>query len=476
MKLIFERSVSGRRTFQMPMSSFPRKELPKELARQTPPRLPEMSEVAISRHYTQLAKQAFGVNNGFYPLGSCTMKYNPRINEAVAALTGFTKIHPLQPQETVRGCHEVLDTARELLCEITGMDDMTFQPAAGAHGEFAGLLLIKKYHESRGDTKRTRVLVPDSAHGTNPASASMVGYTVTHIPSDSEGCVDLEALRSALDDTVAGLMLTNPNTVGIFDRNILEITRLVHDAGGLNYYDGANLNAIMGWVRPGDMGFDVIHLNLHKTFSTPHGGGGPGSGPVGCKNILKEFLPASYMGERIKKGEKPRSFGQVRSFYGNFLVVVRALTYILTLGKEGLPQASGMAVLNANYMMSKLKHAYPLAYDRICMHEFVLTLEKIKKETGVSALDVAKCLLDHGIHPPTMYFPLVVNEALMVEPTETENRETLDAAVEAFLKIKRQIEDNPQSLRGYPVTTPISRPDEVNAARNPVVRYDFSQA
>ena len=475
MKLLFERSVPGRRTHQMPKSSFPKRELPQAFARAEKPRLPEMSEVAIGRHYTELAKQTFGVNNGFYPLGSCTMKYNPRINEAVAALPGFAKMHPLQPKETVSGCQEVLDTARSLLCEITGMDDMTFQPAAGAHGEYVGLLLMKQYHHSRGDYKRVRVLVPDSAHGTNPASAAMVGFTVTHIPSDSQGCVDLDALKDALDDTVAGLMLTNPNTVGIFDPNILEITRLVHEAGGLNYYDGANLNAIMGWVRPGDMGFDVIHLNLHKTFSTPHGGGGPGAGPVGCKKLLSAFLPMSHMGSRIWEGEKPQSVGQVRAFYGNFLVVVRALTYILTLGKEGIPQASGMAVLNANYLMNKVKDSFPVAYDRICMHEFVLTLENIKKETGVGALDVAKCLLDYGMHPPTMYFPLVVKEALMVEPTETENRETLDEAAEVFLTIRDMIKNDPDRLHRCPLTTPIGRPDEVAAARNPRVRYQFPE-
>lgn len=473
MKLIFERSVSGRRTHLTPKSTFPSKELPQALARAKQPKLPEMSEVAISRHYTQLAKQTFGVNNGFYPLGSCTMKYNPRVNEAVAALPGFARMHPLQPKATVSGCREVLDTARAHLCEITGMDDMTFQPAAGAHGEYVGLLLMKQYHQSRGDHKRTRVLIPDSAHGTNPASASMVGFTVTHIPSDVEGCVDLKALKAALDDTVAGLMLTNPNTVGIFDPNILDITRLVHDAGGLNYYDGANLNAIMGWVRPGDMGFDVIHLNLHKTFSTPHGGGGPGAGPVGCKKLLSGFLPMSHMGSRIWEGEKPDSVGQVRAFYGNFLVVVRALTYILTLGKEGIPQASGMAVLNANYLMHKVKDAFPLAYDRICMHEFVLTLESVRKETGVSALDVAKCLLDYGMHPPTMYFPLVVKEALMVEPTETENRETLDEAAEVLLAIREMTKTQPEKLHLCPNTTPIGRPDEVGAARNPRVRYQF---
>ena len=469
MKLIFERSVQGRRTFQMPASTFPKKELPDHLKRKAAPRLPEMSEVAISRHYTTLSKQAFGVNSGFYPLGSCTMKWNPRINEAVAALPGFARMHPLQPRETAEGCHEVLDKAREVLCEITGMDDMTFQPAAGAHGEYVGLLLMKKYHEKRGDMQRTRVLIPDSAHGTNPASASMVGFTVTTIKSDENGCVDLDALKASLDDTVAGLMLTNPNTMGIFDPNILEITRLVHDAGGVNYYDGANLNAIMGWVRPGDMGFDIVHLNLHKTFSTPHGGGGPGAGPVGCKAFLSPFMPKSQMGME----ETPDSVGQVRAFYGNFLVVARALTYALTLGKEGVPMTSGMAVLNANYLMRKIEPNFPPYYNRICMHEFVISLEKIKKETGVGALDVAKCLLDYGMHPPTMYFPLNVPEALMIEPTETENRETLDEAAQAFNEIFEQIKKDPDSLHDCPKTTPISRPDEVGAARNPVVRYQF---
>ncbi len=469
MKLIFEKSASGRKTSCLPKprpSIYP---VPEELRRSSPPRLPELSEVEISRHYTSLAKQAFGVNSGFYPLGSCTMKYNPRVNEAAAALPGFARVHPLQPEVTVQGCREVMNQAKKMLCEITGMDDMTFQPAAGAHGEYTGLLLIKKYHELRGDLKRVRMLIPDSAHGTNPASAAMVGFTVTTIPSDKEGCVDIQALKASLDDTIAGLMLTNPNTVGIFDPNILEITRLVHESGGLNYYDGANLNAIMGWVRPGDMGFDVVHLNLHKTFSTPHGGGGPGSGPVGCKKPLADYLPQSSMGELTKTN----SFGQVRAFYGNFLVVVRALTYILTLGREGIPQASGTAVLNANYLMSRIKGHFQPAYDRICMHEFVLTLEEVKKKFGVSALDVAKCLLDHGMHPPTMYFPLIVHEALMVEPTETESRETLDEAAEAFFEIERMIGQDPEKLHQCPLTTPIGRPDEVNAARNPKVRYDF---
>lgn len=470
MKLIFERSRPGRRTYLMPKADVPETPFPESLKRGTPPRLPELSEVAISRHYTQLAKQAFGVNSGFYPLGSCTMKYNPRVNEAVAALPGFARVHPLQPKKTVEGCVEALDKAGELLGQITGMDAMSFQPAAGAHGEFLGLLLIKKYHDERGDLKRTRILVPDSAHGTNPASAAMVGFTVTHIPSDENGCVDVKALESKLDDTVAGLMLTNPNTLGLFDPNILTITELVHKAGGLNYYDGANLNAIMGWVRPGDMGFDVVHLNLHKTFSTPHGGGGPGSGPVGCKDFLASYLPVSFLGEE----NKPQSVGQIRAFYGNFGIVIRALTYILTLGKQGIRDASGMAVLNANYLMRKIEPSFPPAYNRICMHEFVLSLEKAKRENGVSALDVAKCLLDYGMHPPTMYFPLNVKEALMVEPTETENREALDEAAAVFHKIKETIDTTPEQLHLCPRTTPIGRPDEVGAARNPRVRYVFS--
>ena len=437
--------------------------------------LPEMSETQLSRHYTELAKKTHGVNDGFYPLGSCTMKYNPKINEDMAALPGFTEIHPLQPAHTVQGCMEVMKLAEKYLCEITGMSRMTFQPAAGAHGEFTGLLLMKAYHVSRGDTKRTKIIVPDSAHGTNPASAAMAGYSVVSIPSSEDGCVDIEKLKEAAGDDIAGLMLTNPNTVGLFDKNILEITRIVHDCGGLCYYDGANLNAVMGVVRPGDMGFDVIHLNLHKTFSTPHGGGGPGSGPVGCKENLAEFLPSVLVeGDQELTFVKPEnSIGEVKNFYGNFLVVVRALTYILTLGREGLLEASQNAVLNANYMMHKLKDLYTIACDEVCMHEFVMSLADLKKQTGVSAMDIAKGLLDHGIHPPTMYFPLIVHEALMVEPTETESRETLDEAIEVFHKIYQEALDNPQSLHSAPHNTPIGRPDEVTAARKPVLRYSW---
>ena len=471
MNLIFEVSHPGHHVSLLPKCDVPATSLPEEYQRGNAPQLPEMAETDISRHYTKLARRAHGVNSGFYPLGSCTMKYNPRINDEIAALPGFANIHPLQPRETAQGCLEVMVTAEKHLCEITGMDRMTFQPAAGAHGEFTGVLLIKAYHQSRGDAKRTKLIVPDSAHGTNPATGAMAGYSVVSIPSGPDGCVDLNALRAAVGEDTAGLMLTNPNTLGLFDKNILDITRIVHEAGGLCYYDGANLNAIMGVVRPGDMGFDVVHLNLHKTFSTPHGGGGPGSGPVGCKAFLAPFLPASALGET----PGPQSIGQVKAFYGNFLIVVRALTYILTLGREGIREASENAVLNANYMMNRLKDTYDLAYDHTCMHEFVLTLENLKKETGVSALDVAKALLDKGMHPPTMYFPLIVHEALMIEPTETESRETLEEGIAALKEIAQRAKDDPESLHLCPVTTPIGRPDEVAAARNPKLRYIFSE-
>ncbi len=464
MKLIFEKSVPGRGMEYLPECDVEEVSLPESLARTTAPKLPELSETDISRHYTELNKRVHGVNCGFYPLGSCTMKYNPRIDEEMAALPGFTGVHPLAPKHTTQGCQEVLDTARELLCEITGMDDMTFQPAAGAHGEFTGVLLIKQYHTARGDGKRTKIIVPDSAHGTNPATAAMCGYTIVNIPSAPNGCVDLEDLKNVLGDDTAGLMLTNPNTVGIFDENILEITRLVHEAGGLCYYDGANLNAVMGVVRPGDMGFDCIHLNLHKTFATPHGGGGPGSGAVGCKAHLAQFLPKSATmdcGEHI----------QVRSFAGNFLVVVKAMTYILSLGKRGIPEAAQNAVLNANYLQAKIKGTFEPAFDRICMHEFVLDLSKFKKETGVSALDVAKTLIDNGMHPPTMYFPLIVHEALMLEPTETESKDTLDWAADIFRKLYDLGHSDPEYMHNSPHNAQIGRPDEVRAARNPVLRY-----
>lgn len=477
MKLIFERGKEGEGCTLLPPCGVPEYTLDAP-GREKPLRLPQVSENEISRHYTELAGQVYGVNSGFYPLGSCTMKYNPKVNEIAASLPGFTDIHPLQPAAAAQGCLEVLKTAGDLLCELTGMDSMTFQPAAGAHGEFTGMLLIKAYHDSQGDAKRKKILVPDSAHGTNPASAAMAGFEVVNISSGPDGCVDLDKLREAVGEDTAGLMLTNPNTVGLFDKNILAITAIVHEAGGLNYYDGANLNAIMGIVRPGDMGFDVVHLNLHKTFSTPHGGGGPGSGPVGCKAFLAGFLPGlTVTGDdgKLSIAKPSHSVGSVKAFYGNFLVVVRALTYLKMLGGEGLKQAAENAVLNANYMMRKLEDSYPMAYPETCMHEFVMTLESIKQELHVSAMDVAKALLDHGIHPPTMYFPLIVHEALMVEPTETESRETLDQVIQIFKEIRRKAEEDPEAVQASPAATYVKRPDEVGAARHPVLRYRFPE-
>lgn len=474
--LLFEKSREGRGCAILPECDVP-VVLPQEKdARKQPLHMPALSEPELSRHYTELAHKTRGVNDGFYPLGSCTMKYNPRVNEQIAALEGFNQIHPLQPQGTVQGCMEVMALAEKYLCEITGMDHMTLQPAAGAHGELTGLLLMKAYHTSKGNTHKTKILVPDSAHGTNPASAAMAGYTVVSIPSGDDGCVDIEKLKEAAGDDIAGLMLTNPNTVGLFDKNIREITQIVHECGGLCYYDGANLNAVMGIVRPGDMGFDIVHLNLHKTFSTPHGGGGPGAGPVGCKEELAQFLPSVLVekdGDALHFTKPEHSIGEMKSFYGNFLVVVKALTYILTLGREGIPQASSNAVLNANYMMNQLKDLYTMAYDDICMHEFVMSLADLKKDTGISAMDIAKGLLDNNIHPPTMYFPLIVEEALMVEPTETESRETLDEAVAVFRQLHAQAAADPEGLHHAPTKTPVTRLDEVGAARHPHLRYHF---
>ena len=474
--LLFEKSREGRGCAILPECDVP-VVLPQEKdARKQPLHMPALSEPELSRHYTELAHKTRGVNDGFYPLGSCTMKYNPRVNEQIAALEGFNQIHPLQPQDTVQGCMEVMALAEKYLCEITGMDHMTLQPAAGAHGELTGLLLMKAYHTNKGNTHKTKILVPDSAHGTNPASAAMAGYTVVSIPSGDDGCVDIEKLKEAAGDDIAGLMLTNPNTVGLFDKNIREITQIVHDCGGLCYYDGANLNAVMGIVRPGDMGFDIVHLNLHKTFSTPHGGGGPGAGPVGCKEELAQFLPSVLVekdGDDLHFTKPEHSIGEMKSFYGNFLVVVKALTYILTLGREGIPQASSNAVLNANYMMNQLNDLYTMAYDDICMHEFVMSLADLKKDTGISAMDIAKGLLDNNIHPPTMYFPLIVEEALMVEPTETESRETLDEAVAVFRQLHAQAAADPEGLHHAPTKTPVTRLDEVGAARHPHLRYHF---
>ena len=476
MKLIFELGTEGRGLSLMPACDVPEYTLPEE--RTAPLRLPHVSENELTRHYTALCKRIHGVNDGFYPLGSCTMKYNPKIDEDMAALPGFTQLHPLQPVETAQGALEALHILGSELGEIFGMDAVTFQPAAGAHGEFTGVLLIKAYHTDRGDAARTKIIVPDSAHGTNPATAAMCGYQVVNIPSGADGCVDLDALRAAVGPDTAGLMLTNPNTVGIFDKNILEITKIIHDAGGLCYYDGANLNAVMGVVRPGDMGFDCIHLNLHKSFATPHGGGGPGSGPVGCKAFLAPFLPGPIP-EKTESGfrftQPAQSVGRVRDFYGNFLVVVKAFAYLTMLGREGVHEVGRNAVLNANYMMAALQDVYDMAYPGPCMHEFVMTLDRLHKETGVSALDIAKGLLDNGIHPPTMYFPLIVHEALMVEPTETESKATMDEAIEVFRALARLAHEDPEALHTAPHNTPVRRLDEVQAARNPILRAALAE-
>lgn len=477
--LIFEKSRPGRGCSAIPACDVEQYTLPDEDMRESDLHLPEMAEVDLSRHYTELAKKAHGVNDGFYPLGSCTMKYNPKINEQMAALDGFTQIHPLQPVDTVQGCLQILKETEDALAAITGMSNFTLQPAAGAHGEFTGLLLIKAYHLSNGDTQRRKIIVPDSAHGTNPASAVMAGMEVINVDSDDKGLVDVEKLRQVCEgnDEIAGLMLTNPNTAGLFDPNIKEITDIIHECGGQCYYDGANLNAVMGWARPGDMGFDCVHLNLHKTFSTPHGGGGPGSGPVGCKEHLARFMPGVYAVEKdgaYDFAKAPESLGEMKNFYGNFLVAVKALTYIKMLGKEGIPEASKNAVLNANYMMKKLSAVYDIAFKPdVCMHEFVMDIGRQAKETGVTAMDIAKGLLDNGIHPPTMYFPLTVHEALMAEPCETESKETLDWAIDVFKELNDIAYSDPEKLHQAPVKTPVTRLDEVGAARHPVLKYEF---
>jgi len=478
-KLIFEKSVPGRVGYSLPELDVPEKDLedliPAEYLREKEPELPEITENEAVRHFTGLSTLNHGVDTGFYPLGSCTMKYNPKLNEDVAKLQGFTQVHPYQPDETVQGCLELMYRMDKFLSEITGMGRFTLQPAAGAHGELTGLMIIKAYHESNGQGHRKKMLIPDSAHGTNPASAALAGFDVVELPSDERGGVDLEALKKLVNEETAGLMLTNPNTLGLFDENIVEVARIVHDAGGLLYYDGANANAILGIARPGDMGFDVVHLNLHKTFSTPHGGGGPGSGPIGVREDLVPFLPkpvVEYDGEKyFLDYERPLSIGKVKSFYGNFNVIVKAYAYILTMGAEGLKKASETAVLNANYLMEKLKKFYQLPYDWICKHEFVLSAQNLK-EKGVSAMDVAKRLIDFGFHPPTTYFPLIVKEALMIEPTETEGKETLDAFIEAMIQIAKEADEDPDSFKQAPHRTPVSRLDEAGAARKPKLRWD----
>ena len=478
MKLVFEISREGRSASMLPELDVANATPQSHYLRAEKPLLPQVAEIDLARHYQKLSTEVFGVTSGFYPLGSCTMKYNPIVNEELSALPGFSGLHPLQPTESVQGALELMYLTEKYLAEITGMDAVTLQPAAGAQGEYAGILLIRAFHNAANDFGRTKIIVPDSAHGTNPATAAMAGFETLNIPSNEDGTVNLEALCAAVGPDTAGLMLTNPNTVGVFDPHIEKICQIVHEAGGLCYYDGANLNPIMGITRPGDMGFDCVHLNLHKTFSTPHGGGGPGSGPVGCKKHLAQFLPAPI----VEKDEdsfyfaKPcASLGRMKSFYGNFAVVVRALAYILRLGKSGIPKAAQTATLNANYLMEKLKKFYTIAYPGPCMHEFVIDVDPLKKETGYSALDIAKRLLDFGIHPPTMYFPLIVHEALMVEPTETESRETLDDALDIFFSIWEEAHSDSIDLHQAPFTTSIRRPDEVRAARNPILHWQAEQ-
>ena len=436
--------------------------------------LPEVSELDIMRHYTALSNRNHGVDTGFYPLGSCTMKYNPKINESVARFPGFANIHPLQDEASVQGAMELMYDLQEHLIEITGMDEVTLQPAAGAHGEWTALMMIRAFHEANGDTQRTKVIVPDSAHGTNPASATVAGFETITVKSNEEGLVDLEDLRRVVGPDTAALMLTNPNTLGLFEETILELAEIIHGVGGKLYYDGANLNAVMSKARPGDMGFDCVHLNLHKTFTGPHGGGGPGSGPVGVKADLIPFLPSPVL---VKENDKytfdynrPQTIGRVKPFYGNFGINVRAYTYIRSMGPDGLKAVTEYAVLNANYMMRRLEGHFDLPYNRHCKHEFVLSGRRQKK-LGVRTLDMAKRLLDFGYHPPTIYFPLNVEEGMMIEPTETESKETLDAFCDAMIQIAKEVEENPEIVQNAPHTTVINRLDETKAARKPVLRY-----
>lgn len=475
--LSFEKSVPGRVGVDLPPCDVPEEPLeellPSALLRTTPPRLPELSEPDVVRHFTALAHRNWSVDQGFYPLGSCTMKYNPRRNETLAALPGFAQLHPLTPPELSQGTLALLHRLQGYLCELTGMDAFTLAPAAGAHGELTGLMLIRAYHRAKGNRK-SKVIVPDSAHGTNPASAAICGYQVVEVRSNAQGGIDLEHLASVLDDEVAALMLTNPNTLGVFDPHILTIAEMFHRHDALLYYDGANLNAIVGRCRPGDMGFDVVHLNLHKTFSTPHGGGGPGAGPVGVKAPLKPFLPpplVAFDGERYFLTEAgPSSIGPLMAFLGNVGVLLRAYCYIRTLGLEGLRAVSEHAVLSANYLMARLRGTYPVPYSQNVMHEFVLSTRPFR-EQGLRAMDFAKRLMDYGFHPPTVAFPLIVEDALMIEPTETEGLETLDAFAQALLAIAEEARSNPSLLREAPHAAPIRRPDEAKAARQPVVRW-----
>jgi glycine dehydrogenase subunit 2 len=474
--LIFERGAEESRCVEPPVLDVPEPDLNDLLgghARAVPPVLPHVTEVELARHYEHLASANFGVDSGFYPLGSCTMKYNPKIDEWACRLPGFARIHPYQPEETAQGALRLMWGLQESLAEIAGLPAVSLQPAAGAHGELTGLLTIRAYHTANGDPRR-RVLVPDSAHGTNPATVAMCGYEVVQVPSDERGGVDVAALKRLLDTDVAALMLTNPNTLGLFDENILEITSAVHEVGALAYCDGANLNAIMGWSRPGDMGFDALHINLHKTFATPHGGGGPGAGPVAVSDALAPYLPGPRVAQRDGTFgfEHPaHSIGRVRSYAGNFGVLVRAYAYIRAVGGDGLRDVSGQAVLSANYLKALLAGAWPVPYDRTCMHEFVMSGGALRKSTGVRTLDVAKRLLDYGIHPPTVYFPLIVDEAMMVEPTETESKTTLERFASVLRSIAREAVEDPDLLHGAPYSTPVRRLDEAAAVKNADVAW-----
>jgi glycine dehydrogenase subunit 2 len=477
MKLVYEKSRPGRQGASLPRHGLPAAEVPQELQRREPPRLPEIAEFELVRHFTALSTRNFGIDTGFYPLGSCTMKYNPRVNERVVDLPGFRDLHPLQEQEAAQGSLELMWRLAEALREITGLDAVSLQPAAGSQGELTGLMLMRAHFADRGEDRDT-VITADTAHGTNPASVTMAGYALQKVGTDARGNLDLDDLRSKVNERTAGLMLTNPSTLGLFDENIEEVAAIFHEVGALLYYDGANLNAVCGISRPGDMGFDIVHINLHKTFSQPHGGGGPGGGPIAVRESLEPFLPVPAVVRRAEgfalDYDRPKSIGRVRAFTGPFGVFVRSYAYIRAYG-PALREMSEVAVLNANYLLAKLRDAYELPFDRLCMHEFVLTARNLKREHGVTALDVAKRLIDYGFHPPTIYFPLIVPEALMIEPTETETKETLDAFVEAMLAIAREAAEDSELLKAAPTSAPVRRLDEVKAARQPVVRYRFDE-
>jgi glycine dehydrogenase subunit 2 len=477
MKLIFEKSQPGRRGGELPAHDLPGSDVPEELRRAEPPRLPEIAEPEIVRHFTELSTRNFGIDTGFYPLGSCTMKYNPRVNERLVMLPGFRDLHPYQEEEASQGALELMWRLQEALIEISGLHACSLQPAAGSQGELTGLMLMRAYFADRGETEqRDTIITADTAHGTNPASVTMAGYELAKVETDARGNVDVAHLREMVNERTAGLMLTNPSTLGLFDEHIEEIAAIFHDAGALLYYDGANLNAVCGISRPGDMGFDIVHINLHKTFSQPHGGGGPGGGPIVVRDKLEPFLPVPAVvrdGDAFRLNyDRPKSIGKVRGFTGPFGVFVRSYAYIRSYGPR-LREMSEVAVLNANYLLARLRDAYDLPYDRLCMHEFVLSARSLKKEHGISALDVAKRLMDYGFHPPTIYFPLVVSEALMIEPTETEAKETLDDFADAMLAIADEAASDPETIRSAPHGRPVKRLDEVRAAKQAIVKYGF---